>query len=200
MNSIAYKDVLDSICGFVAEYPDDRLDRFRDSVAKWGSREVGVEPVYLSAADFIDDVAFTANEHTRDLLSVFNKHKRELFWEQSYKKSDGLVGDDMLAGYGFAEVIGKNGPFVSEHIRAGIGVWGPHIDYPRHQHKAEEIYLVVAGSADFKIGEAEVRHCKTGDVVFVESMTPHEFATTDNALVVFYLWQAGDLRETSTFL
>ena len=59
--------------------------------------------------------------------------------------------------------------------------------------------IVVAGSARFRIGEAEESRCSTGDVVHVESNTPHGFRTTDQSLVVYYLWQAGDLRQISSF-
>jgi len=58
---------------------------------------------------------------------------------------------------------------------------------------------VLAGSADFKIGEAEKARYETGDVVSVESNTWHGFRTTDQTLVVYYLWQAGDLRQISNF-
>jgi mannose-6-phosphate isomerase-like protein (cupin superfamily) len=109
------------------------------------------------------------------------------------------VPEAMLDGYAFAEIIGKRGPFVSERIRAGIGIWGPAIEYPRHHHAAEEIYAVVSGSARFGIGDAPAVTRQPGDVVFVASETPHGFCTTDDFLVVYYLWQAGDLRQTSEF-
>ena len=105
----------------------------------------------------------------------------------------------MLAGYGFAEIIGQRGPFVSDRIRAGIAIWGPDIVYPRHQHEAEEVYVVLAGSAGFKIGSGGETWRGVGDVIFVESNTPHGFRTTGQSLVVFYLWQAGDLRQQSRF-
>ena len=199
-NNEAYDELLHEICTFVEQYPDPLLDKFRDAVANWGDRRIDVVGNYLPAAEFLVDGLSTGTEKTAKLLSAFAKYKASLRWEQSYKKSDGVVGDDMLSGYGFAEVIGKKGPFVSERIRAGIGVWGPSIRYPKHHHKAEEIYLVLGGFAEFAIGEDTPRARHAGEVVFVESMAPHEFKTLTEPLVIFYLWQAGDLRETSTFL
>ena len=108
----------------------------------------------------------------------------------------------MLAGYGFAEVVGKHGPFVSERVRAGIGVWGPNIDYPAHRHEAEEIYVIAGGSAEFRLGdegEEETVVKRAGDAVYVRSMLTHGFRTLSEPLAVFYVWQAGDLREKSSF-
>jgi len=106
----------------------------------------------------------------------------------------------MLAGYGFAEVVGRHGPFLSTRVRAGLGVWGPNIVYPPHRHRAEETYIVVAGAAEFTLGEdarAPASKRIAGDVVHVPSMTTHGFRTRDDPVLILYLWQGSDLWETS---
>jgi len=108
----------------------------------------------------------------------------------------------MLAGYGFAEVVGLRGQFLSTRIRSGIGVWGPDIIYPPHHHRADETYVVLAGAAEFTVGEgagASVSMRTAGDVVHVPSMTPHGFRTGEDPLVVLYMWQGAGLREKSSF-
>ncbi len=106
----------------------------------------------------------------------------------------------MLAGYGFAETIGKQGPFISTRVRAGIGIWGPDIDYPAHRHEAEEVYVLLAGSARFQRGQDPSERKSAGDVVHIPSMTAHGFRCGTEPLALFYIWQAGDLREKSTFV
>jgi len=192
-------ELLDAVCGFTLDHPHPDLDRFKASMRDWGETWQAVTPTYLPAADFMSTTRATVNADTEILVAAFERHKNHLRWEQSYKKEEGLVPDDMLAGYAFAEIIGQQGPFVSERIRAGIGIWGPHIDYPRHQHTAEEIYVVLAGCAEFKVGSARKTLRGTSEVVYVESNTPHGFRTTDQGLVVYYLWQSGDLRQQSRF-
>ncbi|MDH3667385.1 MAG: dimethylsulfonioproprionate lyase family protein [Paracoccaceae bacterium] len=193
----ADRRLLDAIQSFVADHPDPTIQHFHGSIADWGDRWVETPPRHLQAADTLTDcLALTAPE-THDLTAAFDAEKSTRNWEQSYTSADNVVGDDMLAGYGFAEVIGKHGPFVSERVRAGIGVWGPHIDYPPHRHAAEEVYVVVAGSAEFELGEPVMR--RAGEVVYVPSMLTHGFRTSDQPLAVFYIWQAGDLREKSSF-
>jgi mannose-6-phosphate isomerase-like protein (cupin superfamily) len=191
--------LLDAVCDFGLMQTDPAVEKFKPAIAEWGEDWIDVGQAYLPAANLLNDAIINGNSQTQGLLETFARHKDRLYWEQSYKKEDDVVSDAMLAAYGFAEIIGKQGPFVSERIRAGIGIYGSNIVYPRHQHQAEEIYIVLAGSAEFKIGAAEEARRSTGDVVYVESNTPHGFRTNDQSLVIYYLWQAGDLRQISSF-
>jgi mannose-6-phosphate isomerase-like protein (cupin superfamily) len=192
-------ELLDAVRNFALDHPHPEIARFKASMRAWGDTWQAVTPAYLPAADFLRATSVSADPRTEALLTVFERHKKRLRWEQSYKKEEGLVPDAMLAGYGFAEIIGQQGPFVSERIRAGIGIWGPDIVYPGHQHKAEEVYILLTGSAEFTVGAAAEIRQSAGDVVYVESNTPHGFRTTGQSLVVYYLWQAGDLRQQSKF-
>lgn len=192
-------ELLDAVRDFALDHPHPDVTRFHDAMRNWGDDWRAVEASYLPAADYLDAAIAEAEPSAQRLLSPFSSHRYALRWEQSYRREDGLVPQAMLDGYGFAEVIGKRGPFVSERIRAGIGIWGPGIDYPLHHHQAEEIYIPLAGSAEFVLGDGEPQTRRGGDVVYVETELPHGFRTTDRCLVVYYLWQAGDLRQTSTF-
>jgi mannose-6-phosphate isomerase-like protein (cupin superfamily) len=192
-------ELLDAVRNFALDHPHPDIERFKPSMRDWGKAWQEAKPAYLAAADFLSTASATTNAQTSTLLATFEHHRNRLRWEQSYKKEEGLVSDAMLAGYGFAEIIGQRGPFVSDRIRAGIAIWGPDIVYPRHQHQAEEVYVVLAGAAGFKIGSGGETWRGVGDVIFVESNTPHGFRTTDQNLVVYYLWQAGDLRQQSRF-
>jgi mannose-6-phosphate isomerase-like protein (cupin superfamily) len=192
-------ELLDAIQDFALSDPDPRVQKFSTSLREWGQDWIETTPAYLPAADFLADAISVSTVRGRQLLASFEQHKSRLRWEQSYRKQDGLVPQAMLDGYGFAEIIGQQGPFVSDRIRAGVGVWGPGIVYPRHQHLAEEVYIVLSGSAEFKVGDSAGLGRGAGEVVFVESNAMHGFRTTDQALVVYYLWQAGDLRQVSRF-
>ncbi len=193
----ADRRLLDAIRSFVAAHPDPKVQHFREGIAAWGDRWVETPPRHLQAADTLTHWLALTAPGTHDLTAAFAAERATRKWEQSYTSADNVVGDDMLAGYGFAEVIGKHGPFVSERVRAGIGVWPPHINYPPHRHAAEEVYVVLAGSAVFDLGEPVLR--RAGKAVYVPSMQTHGFRTTDQPLAVLYIWQAGDLREKSSF-
>lgn len=133
------------------------------------------------------------------MLGLFSKFRQDLHWEQSYRAKDNVVGKEMLNGYGFAEIVGKWGPFISESIRAGIGIWGPEINYPIHQHQADEIYSVLDGSTRFIVGNEDPVWKIAGESLFIPSNLPHGFSTTGQALIVLYFWKGGDLRQISSF-
>jgi len=189
-----------SISQFVRTYDSCLIEPFLGELKNWGDTWQPVQTSHLPAAEYLDGALVNTNGQTASLVSEFGANREHLRWEQSYKSTDNAVGEDMLAGYGFAEIVGQEGPLVSHNLRTGIGVWGPNIVYPVHQHKAEEIYIVLAGSAEFSIGEDSATRYGPGDLVHVAPMTPHGFQTDQEILVVLYLWRAGDLREKSTFL
>ena len=192
-------ELLDAVRDFALDHAHPDVARFHDAMRDWGDDWCAVEASYLPAVDYLDAAIADAEPPARELLSLFARHRHALRWEQSYRREDGLVPQAMLDGYGFAEIIGMRGPFVSERIRAGIGLWGPGIDYPVHHHQAEEVYVPLAGAAEFVLGDDEPRVRQGGDVVYVPSQLPHGFRTGDRCLAVYYLWQAGDLRQRSTF-
>ena len=192
--------LLNAILKFIDERPERSVDGFRDAVSHWGEQWCGVTPVHLPAADLLEQMLEHTHAHTRDILSLFFRHKAALHWEQAYSRTDASVADHMLANYGYAEIIGKQGPFLSTRIRAGIAVYGPGIDYPLHRHQAEEIYIVLAGGAAFRLGDSEPVASSPGTVIHHSSMLPHGLHTGDNTLVIFYLWQGGNLREKPTFV
>ncbi len=201
IDKAADQALLDATLTYVAAHPDTRIDGFREPVANWGKDWSGVSPAHLAASDILEQSLPQTSSGTRALMEAYVRERATRYWEQSYTSADKAVGDDMLANYGYAEIIGKRGPFVSDRVRAGVGVFGPNVDYPPHRHQAEEIYVILAGSAEFRLGDdadPEVRN--TGNVIHVPSMLTHGFRMTDDPLVIFYLWQSGDLREKSTFV
>ena len=194
-----YDRLLQTITEYVRTSEDPNITRFLESITEWGNRGVEVEPHQLPAASLVAPSLELAIPTCRQFLSAFVDAADILHWEQSYKKQDNVVSDDMLAGYGFAEIVGKNGPFVSERVRCGIGLWRPGISYAIHRHKAEEIYHVLAGSALFTVGDEKDVEKQSGETMFVNSGTWHGFRTTEQQVLLFYIWQGGDMRELSTF-
>lgn len=198
-NEAVARELLEAVRDYVLGHADPLVARFRDSIRDWGSEYRPADPARFAAADSLAIAEIDADSPGSELLALFQRHNPELRWEQSYRREDKLVPDRMLDTSAFAEILGSRGPFVSDRIRSGIGVYGREVHYPRHWHQAEEVYLPLSGSARFHI-DGETVERGPGDVVFVASDTPHGFTVNpDRALIVFYLWQAGDLRQTSSF-
>lgn len=193
--------LLRATLAYVAAHTDPKLDRFREPMTNWGAEWTGLAPRHMVASDLTADALALAvpGSAEHDLLSLFVRERASRYWEQSYTAED-AVEADMLAGYGYTEIVGKRGPFVSERIRAGVGVFAAGVDYPAHRHQAEEIYAVLAGSGTFRLGDAPPLRRTAGDVIHLTPQLVHGFTMGDEPLVIFYLWQGGDLREKSTFV
>jgi len=195
---------------FVEQHPEIAKSRFKNAISAWrdpaatdlrgdkdrrvgsdcADRYVEVEARDANATSQLRTLSTQTGPGTRMLFEMFHRHHTALHWKQSYTEADAVVGRDMLEGYAFAEIIGKQGPWKSERVRAGIGIWGPHIDYPVHRHRAEEIYVVLAGAAAFglaasahrdepfmSIDENQYQTVEAGGVVPVHSMQAHGFRT-----------------------
>ena len=191
--------LLAAVQEFTLNHAHPEVDGFKSAMRDWGEDWTATNAGHLAVADILADSVARCETGSRRLMQTFASHNHRLRWEQSYRKQDGLVPDAMLDAYGFAEIIGLRGPFVSARIRAGIAIWGAQIDYPQHQHQAEEVYILLAGSAEFRFDSNTAQTQRAGDVVYVESNRRHGFRSGAESLVVLYLWQAGDLRQTSIF-
>lgn len=192
--------LLETILDFVLTHPDPDVQRFAHAAANWGDTWRGVAPAHLRASDILEEATALAGPGTDEFVEVFKNARASLRWEQCYTAADGVVGNDMLSGYGYAEIIGKQGPFVSARIRAGVAAYGPRVNYPLHRHQAEEIYAVLAGSAVCSLGDDEPALRTPGDVLYHAPHVAHGLRTTDEPLVIAYLWQNGDLREKPGFV
>ncbi len=192
-------ELLTAVRDFTFLHPHPMIEKFKPGMRNWGDDWREIEPRQLPASEFVEPSLKHARALTRPLLQTFAEHCHRLHWEQTYGPDDKLVPRAMLDGYGFADVIGARGPFVSDRIRSGILVFGPGIDYPLHHHAAEEAYVLLAGNAEFSLhGESPARR-RAGDGVYVEPNRPHALRTRKKALVIFYLWQGGELRQKSEF-
>ena len=192
--------LLDGIVDFVAPHPNSDVQRFSENIVNWGSGWTGVPPAHLTASNTFESALARSSDQTSEIMSLFARHRQSLHWRQSYSSADSAVGRDMLSNYGYAEIIGQKGPFISTKLRAGVAVYGPNLNYPPHHHSAEEIYAVLAGTAMCILGDRAPALRKAGDVLYHGPNVSHGLQTQDEPLAIVYLWQNGDLREKPSFL
>jgi hypothetical protein len=121
-----------------------------------------------------------------------------LQWRQTYGAAD--FGDAFLRGYGWAEFIGLRGPVPSTQIACGVLLLAPGITYPSHAHQAEELYLPIAGVADWQKGHGDFAPVPVGQAIHHPSWTPHAMRVGAEPLAALYLWRGGDLAAKSVIL
>ncbi|SLN37775.1 Cupin domain protein [Roseovarius litorisediminis] len=114
-------------------------------------------------------------------------------WRHTYTESE--VGADFLQRYGWFELIGPDGHYLSDQVRMTIGFWGAGLVYGRHQHLPEELYSVVSGAADFMLDGAETLRLSAGDTRLHPSNQPHALTTTTDPILTFVIWRGDGLAD-----
>ena len=98
-----------------------------------------------------------------------------------------------LQNYGYVVLAGPGGLVESGELALGFLMLGPGTHYPTHRHPAVEIYVVAAGSAEWRKGGEPWHIEPPGSVIRHETMMPHATRTLSEPLLAVYIWR-GDLR------
>lgn len=116
-------------------------------------------------------------------------------WRQSYTNRD--LDAQFLNNYGWTELFGLHGAFVSERLACGFLVLGPQTAYPRHRHEAEEIYVPLGGMAQWQQGDGAWRERSIGTAIHHASLEPHAMRTAQQPLLALYMWRGAGLAQSS---
>lgn len=130
-----------------------------------------------------------------DFVKLLCGSAASLRWRQTYTLAQ--VGARFLESYGWAELLSPGAMIGAVQTTCGVLVLGPNTFYPSHRHEAEEIYLPLAGTAEWQQGEdaASWRRRSPGTLIHHSSEEPHAMRTGDEPLLAMYLWRSADLRQ-----
>lgn len=90
------------------------------------------------------------------------------------------------------ELLGPTGLVPSDTVRIGLYGMLPHAEYGIRTHPAEEIYIMLAGQADWLRGDAPYITHQSGERSHHPSMMAHASRTTNKAFMSVYVW-TGDI-------
>jgi len=76
---------------------------------------------------------------------------------------------------------------------------GPGIEYPRHRHEAEEVYIPLTGQTLWLQEDQDWIFRELGQPIYHAPWVPHAMKTGESPLLALYLWRAGDLKQKSLF-
>ena len=110
-------------------------------------------------------------------------------WRETYKGTD--IGQDFLDRFGCYSIIGNGGGFHSDKLWMWIVYMPPHLHYPWHHHPGEELYLVLAGQADFHRQGTESETLGPGGAVFHASNQSHAMTTGEHPVLCLVAWRNG---------
>lgn len=117
-------------------------------------------------------------------------------WRDTYR--DSPIGAVLHAHFGTYEFLGRDAPFGTDLMRGFVVYQIPGYHYPLHHHPAEELYLVLAGEAEFHVEGEESRVLRPGDSAYHASNLPHALTTHDSPVLAYVLWR-GDLTTKPVF-
>ncbi|MDA7430966.1 dimethylsulfonioproprionate lyase family protein [Primorskyibacter aestuariivivens] len=129
-----------------------------------------------------------ATVHLRDAIRELSDFAD---WQQTYSVDE--VGQDFLDRYGWFELVGPEGHFRSDEVRAFIAYWGERLYYPWHLHEAEELYFILAGEALFEAEGAPPVTLKAGEACLHKANQPHQMTTGDSPVLALVLWRGAGL-------
>ncbi len=170
-------------------------------MAGWPSRDAArrpIEPRPLPVLRWLDRLSPVAVDETRPLVDGLAAAAPDLAWGQTYAAED--FGERFLERYGWSELIGLRGPVASDRLACGVLLLGPDLEYPAHSHAAEEIYILLAGTAHWLRGGEGWRPRRPGELIHHPSGIAHAMRTDEQPLLALYLWHGGDLKQKSTIL
>ena len=90
------------------------------------------------------------------------------------------------------ELLGPTGLVASSKVRIGLYGMLPHCEYGLRTHPAEETYIMLAGSAFWKVADAPYQRLFAGQRSHHPSMVRHATKTQDDAFMSIYIWD-GDI-------
>ena len=90
------------------------------------------------------------------------------------------------------ELLGPEGLVVSEKVRLGLYGMLPNSDYGIRTHPAEEVFIMLAGEAEWKKNDEPYVALRSGERAYHSSMTPHANRTRNHAFLSVYVWR-GDV-------
>lgn len=92
----------------------------------------------------------------------------------------------------YAELVGPEGPFLSARCRFGFYLQAPDCLYPPHSHAAEELYLLLSGTAEWRLEESEPFLPAIPGLVHHLPQQKHAMRTAASPLLALWVW-LGDI-------
>ena len=111
-----------------------------------------------------------------------------LTWEYGYER----VPRTLVRKYAYCEVLGPQGPILSETLILGFVLFAPKTTYPQHHHKdIEESYISVAGNWS----ENDMAVYAPGSLILNRSGEQHHITTGErDPCLLAYAWMGPAAR------
>lgn len=122
-------------------------------------------------------------ERTAPLVRSLRRVIGGLAWRYGYER----VPRGLIRKYGYAELLGPNGPVVSEQLILGLVLFAPRCTYPAHSHDGiKESYICLSGV----VSESNAGVYAPGSLLFNPPNQVHRITTGDfEPTLLAYAWE-----------
>jgi mannose-6-phosphate isomerase-like protein (cupin superfamily) len=129
----------------------------------------------------------SGNDQIDKIHNLISDLSQEVYWESGYSENE--VNKEFLSKYGFFELIGPTGHFLTSEMALWVNFLDKNSYYPPHNHEAEELYFVVSGEAKFESKDEQSKILKSKDTRFHKSYQAHSITTFDKKILSFVIWK-----------
>ena len=146
-----------------------------------------MEPIHRPCADFMageGEMEAGAYATLRDAILAASP---DALWRETYAGTD--IGTEFMDRFGCYCIIGPGGAWTSAQMSAFIVYMPRDFWYPWHHHPAEEMYMVVAGEAEFLRHGEPTKSLASGGTAFHASSQPHAMQTRDHPVLAYVIWR-----------
>lgn len=137
------------------------------------------------------EVAYRQNDNP--LNKEIERLEHQLHWSDTGAV---MKPDNIQRHLAFTELVGPNGMINNDHCKVGLLFQSKNALYPNHRHAAEELYLVVSGTALWSQSNSELAPRSPGEFIHHVSWQPHAMKTTNEPLLTMWCW-TGDISYDS---
>ena len=180
---------------YLKHLDDNRLDPYLADWPSTNSAFRSISPHSLPVLACLQAAVKTTPEKTGTIVNMLVAISDQIAWGQTYSVEDFNAG--FLEKYGWTEFIGLRGPIPSERLACGVLMLGPGVEYPRHRHEAEEVYVPLTGQTHWLQGNQEWAFKELGQPIYHAPWITHAMKTGPSPLLALYLWRAGNLTQKS---
>ncbi len=151
------------------------------------ARSTPFEPPQV--ARLLDPILETRTPEPHPLLAEIARVRETLAW---YGARPERIPEAIAAGLFFVELLGPDGMVFCEDCRLGLLLQLPESHYPEHVHAADELYLVLSGTAEWRREGSEPALRPPGSVIGHPGGRLHAMTTHSEALFAVWAW-SGDI-------
>ena len=170
----------------VAVHPSPLAAALAVALERAATRPLETEPARVPLCRLLPTLAATSADSLLDRVLAC---EHRLHWRT---RGAAQRPEPLAARIASVELIGPSGMISHATLRAGLLLQDARLDYPWHRHAAEELYLVLHGTALWTAGTDAPLAVSPGGFVHHRPWRTHRMTTGEEALLAFWGW-GGDI-------